>query len=97
MCSARFAQAIVKQEITNNRFTIKTSRPGVKVSWQVTGIRHDAYANTDRIPVEEDKPQDERGYFLHPEAFGEPDSKGIAAAKRVADSRHDVLVDAAYK
>jgi hypothetical protein len=34
----QFAQAIVKQEIENNRFTIKTNRPLVKVLWQVTGI-----------------------------------------------------------
>jgi hypothetical protein len=33
----QFAQAIVKQEIENNRFTIKTNRPLVKVLWQVTG------------------------------------------------------------
>jgi len=41
----QFAQAIVKQEIENNRFTIKTNRSLVKVSWQVMGIRHDAYAD----------------------------------------------------
>jgi hypothetical protein len=27
----------------------------MKVSWQVTGIRQDAFANEHRIPVEEDK------------------------------------------
>ena len=51
----QFAQAIVKREISHNRFTIKTNKPLVKVSWQVTGIRHDAYANQYRIPVEEDE------------------------------------------
>ena len=51
----QFAQAIVKREISHNRFTIKTNKPLVKVSWQVTGIRHDAYASQYRIPVEEDK------------------------------------------
>ena len=44
----QFAQAIVVQEITNNRSTIKTNKHSVKVSWQVTGIRHDAYA--DAVP-----------------------------------------------
>ena len=34
----------------------RTDRPGVKVSWQVTGIRQDAYANAHRIQVEEEKP-----------------------------------------
>ena len=58
----QFAQAIVGKEISQNRFIIRTDKPGVKVSWQVTGIRQDAWANAHRIPVEEQKPQKERGY-----------------------------------
>jgi hypothetical protein len=67
-----FAQAIVKDEIKNNQFTIQTNAPNVKVSWQVTGIRHDAYANAHPMEVEQDKPADERGRYLEPEAFGKP-------------------------
>lgn len=52
----RFAQAIVAREIRENHFVIRTNRAHVKVSWQVTGIRHDAYANAHRTSVEEDKP-----------------------------------------
>ena len=62
-------QAIIAQEIANNRFTIRTDKPNVKVSWQVTGIRHDAYAEARRIPVEEDKPEQFRGLYLFPEGF----------------------------
>jgi hypothetical protein len=72
-----FAQAIVKDEIANNRFTIQTDKPNVKVSWQVTGIRHDAYANAHPVQVEVDKPAGERGRYLTPEAFGQPASRGI--------------------
>jgi hypothetical protein len=36
----QFAQAIGTREIGDSRFTIKTNRHEVKVSWQVTGIRH---------------------------------------------------------
>lgn len=75
----QFAQAIVKQEIQNNRFTIRTSRPQVKVSWQVTGIRHDAYADAYRIPVEEEKPTQEQGHYLHPELFGGSGERAIRA------------------
>jgi hypothetical protein len=46
------------------------TKPGVKVSWQVTGIRQDAYANSHRIPVEQEKPEADRGHYLHPDAFG---------------------------
>jgi trimeric autotransporter adhesin len=65
----QFAQAIVVEKVRDNRFVIKTSKPGVEVSWQVTGIRHDAYANAHRIPVEEVKSPDEQGHYLHPELF----------------------------
>ncbi|HZU27273.1 MAG TPA: hypothetical protein VFA04_17230, partial [Bryobacteraceae bacterium] len=51
-----FAQAIVARKIEKNRFVIRTDKPDVEVSWQVTGIRHDAWANEHRIPVEEAKP-----------------------------------------
>ena len=53
-------QATVVREIENNRFVLKTSKPFVKVSWQVTGVRHDPYANANRIRVEEEKPLLER-------------------------------------
>jgi hypothetical protein len=78
----KFAQAIVAKEIANNRFVIRTNKPDVKVSWQVTGVRHDAYANAYRIPTEEDKPAAEQGYYLHPEVFGQPASKSIQAASQ---------------
>jgi hypothetical protein len=76
-----FAQVIVAEKLKGNRFTIKTSAPGVEVSWQVTGIRKDAYANKHRIPVEEMKPEQERGYYLHPDAFNKPDERGIERAR----------------
>ena len=73
----RFAQAIVLREIRDNHFVIKTNKPGVKVSWQVTGIRQDAYANANRIPVEEVKSPKEQGHYLHPELFGAGSDKAI--------------------
>jgi hypothetical protein len=65
----QFAQAIVARKIANNRFVIRTSKPSVEVSWQVTGIRQDPYANVHRIPVEEEKQGSERGTYLHPDAY----------------------------
>jgi hypothetical protein len=72
-----FAQAIVAEEISGNRFKIRTSAPNVKVSWQVTGIRHDAWANKNRIKVEVVKDERERGFYLHPEVFNQPEERGI--------------------
>ena len=75
----QFAQAIVAKKVAGNRFVIRTSKPGVEVSWQITGIRQDAYANAERIQVEEDKPADERGTYLHPELYRQMDSNNISA------------------
>ena len=69
----------VAREVSQNRFKIAGGRPGGKVSWQVTGIRHDAYANANRIPVTEDKPPSEQGRYLHPEAFGQDASRSVGA------------------
>jgi hypothetical protein len=61
-----FARAIVWQELADRAFTIRSDQPAVKVSWQVTGIREDAYAKAHRIPVVEEKTGDERGQLLTP-------------------------------
>lgn len=63
-----WARARVYEEIVGNRFMIQTDIPDTRVSWQVTGIRRDAYAENNRIQVEVNKPADERGSCLHPEA-----------------------------
>jgi len=78
----QFAQAIVKDEIKNNRFTIKTDKPNVKVSWQVTGIRHDPFADQHRILVEEIKPPEERGLYIYPEEYGLPKTMGVGYARQ---------------
>jgi hypothetical protein len=67
----------VAVEVSGNRFKIAGGQPGGKVSWQVTGIRHDAYADAHRLALEEDKPEEDRGYYLHPELHGQPAEKSI--------------------
>jgi hypothetical protein len=82
----QFAQAIVAEEVRSNSFAIKTDKPNVKVSWQITGIRHDAWANAHRIPVEEDKPAVERGTYLAPEELGQPKDKSVQRARHHASA-----------
>jgi len=77
-CIGGFAPVYVSQEIENNSFSIAGGSPGLKVSWQVTGTRNDAFAAKFRLPVEYDKPVGERGQYLHPEAFGLPKEMGMA-------------------
>jgi hypothetical protein len=68
-CIGTFAQAIILKEMENNTFIIKTNQPNVKVSWQVTGVRHDAAANTYRIKVEENKTANKVGRYITPQAY----------------------------
>jgi hypothetical protein len=75
-----FAQAIVASEVKENRFSIKSNAPNVKVSWQVTGIRQDAWANKHRIPTEANKAEKERGSYLHPELFNQPEQRSVEYA-----------------
>ena len=76
-CIGGFAPVYIAEEIANNQFKIGGGKLGMKVSWQVTGTRQDAWANAHRIPVEEVKPKDEHGTYLHPELFGAPESSAV--------------------
>ncbi len=71
----------IAQEIRNGLFTIAGSKPGMKVSWLVTGVRHDPYAQVHRLSVEAAKPAHERGSYLHPEAYGQSATKGREYAR----------------
>jgi hypothetical protein len=68
-CIGGYAQVYINKEITGNQFEIAGGKEGLKVSWQVTGVRHDPYAEKNRVVVEEEKPVSERGTYLHPEAY----------------------------
>jgi hypothetical protein len=80
----QFSQAMIASEIKDRKFTIRTSKPHVKVSWQVTGIRQDAWANAHRIPNEEVKPANEQGHYLYPELFGAGPDKAVGASSAAA-------------
>jgi hypothetical protein len=72
-----FANAQIAEKISENRFTIRTEEPNVEVSWQVTGIRQDAYAQAHPIIVEEEKAVADRGLYLTPAEHGQPASMAI--------------------
>ena len=72
-----FAPLYVKEEVSGGRFSIAGASPGQKVSWQLTGIRQDAWADANRIEVELDKVADQQGKYLHPVEHGQSRSKGV--------------------
>lgn len=81
-CIGQFAQAIVKEEVANNQFIVQTDKPNVKVSWQVTGVRNDKWAQSRRVVPEVEKKGAEKGRYLHPELFGQPRTQSITSLMR---------------
>jgi hypothetical protein len=76
-CIGGYSPVWIEQEVQGGSFKIKGEKPGQKVSWQLTGIRKDPWANANRIAVEVDKPETERGTLLHPEVLGLPLEKSL--------------------
>jgi len=88
----------ISQEISGNHFAIAGGKPGSKVSWQVTGTRQDAWANAHRIPVEEEKNAQERGYYMAPELFGQAPEKQIVYARHPDMIRkHKAVMEQSHK
>lgn len=71
----------IAEEVSNNQFKIAGGQAGAKVSWQVTGIRSDAAMRNHPFKAEEDKPERERGYYLSPEAYDQPEERSVAWAR----------------
>lgn len=80
-CLGKHAAVFVAQKIKDNRFRIAGGSPDLEVSWQVTGIRQDPWANANPLIPEEEKPEKERGTFLHPEVYGQPEEKSVQWAR----------------
>ncbi len=74
------APVYIAQEIEGNRFRIAGGSPGLKVSWQVTGIRQDPWAKANPLAAEQDKPKAERGTYLAPALYDQPQEKSLGRA-----------------
>jgi hypothetical protein len=60
-CVGRSAPVYVADEVAHNHFRIAGGSAGMKVSWQLTGIRKDAWAKSHPLVVEQDKSEGEKG------------------------------------
>lgn len=67
----------VAEKISGNRFLIAGGDPGMEVSWMVTGIRQDPFAEANRVTVEVEKRTEDVGKLLHPELYGRPASDAV--------------------
>jgi len=72
----QFAQAVIWRRIEENSFVIRTNLGRVEVSWMVAARRNDPWMRRHPFEVERAKPEAERGYYLAPEAYGQPEERG---------------------
>ena len=80
-CIGQPALVYIKTKITDNRFQIAGGQPGMEISWQVSGVRQDAYTKANPMQVEVLKQGPEQGRYLHPKAFGLPDTLDVQFEK----------------
>ena len=69
-CIGGWARIYIAQKIENNTFVIAGGRPNMEVSWQITAVRNDPYAQSNPIQVETTKNTIQQGQYIHPEAYG---------------------------
>ncbi len=80
-CIGGFAPVYIAEKISGNSFKIAGGTSGMEISWQITGIRQDPYANQNRIQVEVEKSEKEKGHYLHYKEYNQPIEKSIRVAK----------------
>jgi len=82
-----FARAAVWDEISNNRFRIRTDMPNVRVSWEVKADRNDLRIRRNRPTDVREKTGIEKGKYQHPDYYGLPASRGMDDEAEVEPGR----------
>lgn len=71
-----FVMAKVVDEVRNNTFRIRTSKPGVKVSWRIEAVRSDKWVEKYGYHEVVEKKGTEVGRYISPELYGMPETQG---------------------
>lgn len=82
-CIGGQAAVYVAREIEHGQFEIAGGAPGLRVSWQVTGIRIDADAASRPFSAVRPKGDAERGKFMNAAAHGKSDAEQIKRVPNV--------------
>ncbi len=67
----------IASALRDGKFRIAGGRPGLRVCWQVTGIRNDKWARKNPLVVEAPKARHHRGKYLHPKVRGKKKEQAI--------------------
>ena len=71
-CVGGYAPVCIAETIADQTMTIAGGQPGLQVSWQVTGIRHDPYALDHPIIPDKPKPEGAVGTYYYAGEYGGP-------------------------
>jgi hypothetical protein len=83
-CIGGVAPVYIADEVHDAQFRIAGGNAGLKVSWQVTGVRQDPFAVANPLVVEAEKAERERGRYLYPTAAGMPASMSLNRSRPAA-------------
>lgn len=67
----------VKEEVRDNHFIIAGGQAGMKVSWVLYAQRNDRYVRENPKSTEVEPEKRQKGTYIHPELFGQPESKSM--------------------
>lgn len=67
----------IAEEITENSFKIAGGAAGMKISWEVMGVRNDPYFRDKPYQVVKEKSAANKGKYYYPQGYGQPVDKTI--------------------
>ena len=80
-CIGGTSSVYIAEEVSDNRFKIAGGVSGMKISWQLTGVRKDPWAQEHPLIVDKEKSPNEKGYYYHSELYEQPEEKSIYFAQ----------------
>ena len=80
-CIGGNSSVYIAEEVSGNRFKIAGGISGMKISWQLTGVRKDPWVQEHPLIVDKEKSSNEKGCYYHPELYGQPEEKRICFAQ----------------
>ncbi len=90
-----FVMAKVVGGVKDGSCRVRTTKPLVKVYWEIKAVRNDLWVRTHGAPVEEAKSERERGTYQHPEFYGLPHVSPAASRSQPFDPSEGTATSAA--
>ncbi len=69
--------------VAGDNVDVSATSSGIKISWQVTGVRNDPAAKANPPQAEQAKSTEDAGYYLHPKAYSASEAQGISGRQQI--------------